>query len=78
MAADLAKFKNPVYCSFCGKSQHETEVMLAGTAAAFICAECVEDAREQIAKKLADDAFAKKLNAEAVRCAFCIPEPING
>ncbi len=38
------KFKNddkPLYCSFCGKSQHEVRKLIAGPSV-FICDECVE------------------------------------
>ena len=31
-----------LYCSFCGKSQHEVRKLIAGPAAVFICDECVE------------------------------------
>ena len=33
--------KNPLYCSFCGKSQHEVRKLIAGPTV-FICNECVE------------------------------------
>lgn len=33
--------KNPLYCSFCGKSQHEVRKLIAGPNV-FICNECVE------------------------------------
>src|SRR5690606_23875165 len=33
--------KNTLYCSFCGKSQHEVRKLIAG-ATVFICDECVE------------------------------------
>jgi ATP-dependent Clp protease ATP-binding subunit ClpX len=33
--------KNTLYCSFCGKSQHEVRKRIAGPTA-FICAECIE------------------------------------
>ena len=33
--------KNPLYCSFCGKSQHEVKKLIAGPTV-FICDECVE------------------------------------
>ena len=32
--------KNTLYCSFCGKSQHEVRKLIAG-ATVFICDECV-------------------------------------
>jgi hypothetical protein len=33
--------KNTLYCSFCGKSQHEVRKLIAGPSV-FICDECVE------------------------------------
>jgi len=33
--------QNTLYCSFCGKSQHEVRKLIAGPTV-FICAECVE------------------------------------
>jgi len=35
------EIKNPLYCSFCGKSQHEVRKLIAGPTV-FICDECVE------------------------------------
>jgi ATP-dependent Clp protease ATP-binding subunit ClpX len=40
MAEDL-KDSNTLYCSFCGKSQHEVKKLIAGPTV-FICNECVE------------------------------------
>lgn len=34
--------KKPVYCSFCGKSQHEVTHMVASPHTAAICNECVD------------------------------------
>ena len=36
-----ATSKNTLYCSFCGKSQHEVRKLIAGPTV-FICDECVE------------------------------------
>ena len=36
-----ADAKNTLYCSFCGKSQHEVRKLIAGPTV-FICDECVE------------------------------------
>src|SRR5256714_14786431 len=33
--------KNTLYCSFCGKSQHEVRKLIAGPTV-FVCDECVE------------------------------------
>ena len=38
---DGGNSKNPLYCSFCGKSQHEVRKLIAGPTV-FICDECVE------------------------------------
>ena len=34
--------KNTLYCSFCGKSQHELRRLIAGRPTVHICNECVE------------------------------------
>ena len=41
MAKDKSDNKNTLYCSFCGKSQHEVKKLIAGPTV-FICDECVE------------------------------------
>ncbi len=38
------------YCSFCGKSQHETSILIAGPLV-FICDECVELCRDIVGAK---------------------------
>ena len=47
--------KETLYCSFCGKSQHEVSQLIAGVTA-FICDECVELAMD-IVKIKRDKAF---------------------
>ena len=42
--------KNPLYCSFCGKSQHEVRKLIAGPTV-FICDECVELCLDIIARR---------------------------
>lgn len=43
---DLYQGKSPtLYCSFCGKSQHEVRKLIAGPTA-FICNECVDLSHE--------------------------------
>jgi ATP-dependent Clp protease ATP-binding subunit ClpX len=37
----MSEIKNTLYCSFCGKSQHEVRKLIAGPTV-FICNECVE------------------------------------
>ena len=60
--ADPAKPKHTMYCSFCGKSQHEVKKLIAGPAV-FICDECtglcqkiMEAETEADAKKAAPEA----------------------
>jgi ATP-dependent Clp protease ATP-binding subunit ClpX len=39
-----------IYCSFCGKSQHEVETLLAGMTA-FICDECADLCTDILARE---------------------------
>ncbi|MCB1475613.1 MAG: ATP-dependent Clp protease ATP-binding subunit ClpX, partial [Rhodobiaceae bacterium] len=39
--SDSGESKSTLYCSFCGKSQHEVRKLIAGPTV-FICDECVE------------------------------------
>jgi len=43
-----------LYCSFCGKSQHEIRLLISGPAA-YICDECVELCNEIIREKLEEE-----------------------
>ena len=54
--------KNILYCSFCGKSQHEVKKLIAGPTV-FICDECVELCMD-IIKEEKKDSFVK--NQEGV------------
>ena len=54
--------KNILYCSFCGKSQHEVKKLIAGPTV-FICDECVELCMD-IIKEENKDTFVK--NREGV------------
>ena len=56
------KNKNILYCSFCGKSQHEVKKLIAGPTV-FICDECVELCMD-IIKEEKKDSFVK--NQEGV------------
>jgi len=49
--------KNILYCSFCGKSQHEVRKLIAGPTV-FICDECVELCMD-IIKEENKDSFVK-------------------
>ena len=46
---------HPLYCSFCGKSQHEVMKLIAGPAV-FICDECVELCKDIIREEVQDQA----------------------
>jgi ATP-dependent Clp protease ATP-binding subunit ClpX len=65
------------YCSFCGKANHEAELMLAGPVWICICDECVEVAVETIASKRAEIA-AERDAADAARCDCQHPETTAG
>jgi len=55
-----ASNKNILYCSFCGKSQHEVKKLIAGPTV-FICDECVELCMD-IIKEESKDTFVKHQN----------------
>ena len=44
-----------LYCSFCGKSQHEVRKLIAGPSV-FICDECVDLCNDIISEEIQDDA----------------------
>ena len=45
--------RNTLYCSFCGKSQHEVFVLLSGPTV-FICDECVALCCEHVVNRRCD------------------------
>ena len=49
--ADKSSGDKLLYCSFCGKSQHEVRKLIAGPSV-FICDECVELCNDIIARKM--------------------------
>ena len=46
--------ENTLFCSFCGKSQHDVKKLIAGPTV-FICDECIELCNEIIVEELSDD-----------------------
>ena len=48
----------PLYCSFCGKSQHEVRKLIAGPSV-FICDECVDLCNDIISEEIQDDATGR-------------------
>ncbi|UXN04446.1 MULTISPECIES: ATP-dependent Clp protease ATP-binding subunit ClpX [unclassified Bartonella] len=57
--------KNTLYCSFCGKSQHEVRKLIAGPTV-FICDECVE---------LCMDIIREENKSSSVRATDGVPTP---
>ena len=59
--------KNTLYCSFCGKSQHEVRKLIAGPTV-FICDECVE---------LCMDIIREETKTSGLKAADGVPTPIE-
>ena len=62
--------KNTLYCSFCGKSQHEVRKLIAGPTV-FICDECVELCNDIIREEVAETEDSEETTK------LPIPEEIN-
>jgi ATP-dependent Clp protease ATP-binding subunit ClpX len=58
--------KNTLYCSFCGKSQHEVRKLIAGPTV-FICDECVELCMDIIREETKGRAEILRWRADARR-----------
>lgn len=56
--------KPTLHCSFCGKSQHDVEKLIAGPAV-FICSECVAECNKWIAAP--PDALTPKSRAHSIQ-----------
>jgi len=61
------KSKNTLYCSFCGKSQHEVRKLIAGPTV-FICDECVE---------LCMDIIKEENKSNYVKSTAGVPTPVE-
>lgn len=59
--------KNTLYCSFCGKSQHEVRKLIAGPTV-FICDECVE---------LCNDIIREETKGSLVKAQDGVPAPLE-
>ncbi|MGH1453636.1 MAG: ATP-dependent Clp protease ATP-binding subunit ClpX [Paracoccaceae bacterium] len=59
--------KNTLYCSFCGKSQHEVRKLIAGPTV-FICDECVE---------LCMDIIREETKSAGLKSSDGVPTPID-
>ena len=58
--------KNTLYCSFCGKSQHEVRKLIAGPTV-FICDECVELCMDIIREETKPPGSSRRRGANAAR-----------
>jgi len=65
MANNSGDSKNTLYCSFCGKSQHEVRKLIAGPTV-FICDECVE---------LCMDIIREETKTAGLKSADGVPTP---
>ena len=65
MANNSGDSKNTLYCSFCGKSQHEVRKLIAGPTV-FICDECVE---------LCMDIIREETKSAGLKSADGVPTP---
>jgi len=65
MANSSGDSKNTLYCSFCGKSQHEVRKLIAGPTV-FICDECVE---------LCMDIIREETKSSGLKSADGVPSP---
>jgi ATP-dependent Clp protease ATP-binding subunit ClpX len=65
MASNQGDGKNTLYCSFCGKSQHEVRKLIAGPTV-FICDECVE---------LCMDIIREETKSAGLKSADGVPTP---
>ncbi|MEM9853269.1 MAG: ATP-dependent Clp protease ATP-binding subunit ClpX [Pseudomonadota bacterium] len=65
MASNSGDTKNTLYCSFCGKSQHEVRKLIAGPTV-FICDECVE---------LCMDIIREETKSSGLKSADGVPTP---
>ena len=52
-----------LYCSFCGKSQHEVKKLIAGPSV-FVCDECIELCNEIIRDELPANAEARSAGGD--------------
>ena len=61
VSKDSGDTKKPLYCSFCGKSQHEVKKLIAGPTV-FICDECVELCMDIIKEEIKTSSKSNKKN----------------
>ncbi|MCB1948710.1 ATP-dependent Clp protease ATP-binding subunit ClpX [Nitrosomonas sp.] len=69
--ADKSNSEKLLYCSFCGKSQHEVRKLIAGPSV-FICDECIELCNDIIREEMQGDEATK-----LVKSNLPVPHEIN-
>ncbi|HRB29171.1 MAG TPA: ATP-dependent protease ATP-binding subunit ClpX [Nitrosomonas sp.] len=60
---DKASSEKLLYCSFCGKSQHEVRKLIAGPSV-FICDECIDLCNDIIRKEIQNDEASKLVKSD--------------
>ncbi len=60
--SDTQTTDKTLYCSFCGKSQHEVKKLIAGPSV-FICDECIDLCTDIIQEEIAKEPLANKGDA---------------
>ena len=63
MSEKKASSEKLLYCSFCGKSQHEVKKLIAGPSV-FICDECIELCNDIVRDEIAGDTEAKGVKSD--------------
>jgi len=58
MSEKKASGEKPLYCSFCGKSQHEVRKLIAGPSV-FICDECIELCNDIVRDEVQSDSTSE-------------------
>ena len=66
--------KNTLYCSFCGKSQHEVRKLIAGPTV-FICDECVELCMDIIREENKSSLVKSRGSVDSAPVARLLPSP---
>ena len=66
-----------LYCSFCGKSQHEVRKLIAGPSV-FICDECVELCNDIIREELEEKAASGRTQLPKPREILRVPGSVRG
>src|SRR5688572_28949259 len=64
------RFESTLYCSFCGKSQHEVRKLIAGPTV-FICDECVELCNDIIREETKGGIVGRKDGGTPTPQAIC-------